>query len=199
MQRFDIEVVERYELRGARDIENLTVDRKDLNKLRLAHYVASLGAMWKVPAIVTRVEIQFTQRLRSSLGRCTPSRRIVHLNRRLLKAHPALLEEVMCHELAHVVTFERHGRHCRPHGPEWAELMRTAGFEPRVRAELSHDLRAAAAPTVRVARGLYEHRCPVCQAVRLARRPVLQWRCAACAAAGLEGKLVIAKHNGRRR
>jgi predicted SprT family Zn-dependent metalloprotease len=173
-------------------IQNCAVDRMDLNKRRLAAYVASLEAKWSVPAIVNRVEIQFSRRLRSSLGRCILSRGIVRLNRRLLKARPALLEEVLCHELAHVVTFERHGRHCRPHGPEWAALMRAAGFEPRVRARLSHDLEVAVR-AARTPRRLYEHRCPVCQAKRLARRPVPQWRCAACVAAGLEGKLVIAK------
>ena len=167
------------------------------NEPRLANYIALLGAKWGVGAIVNRVEIQFSQRLRSSLGRCMPSRGIVRLNRSLLNARPAVLEEVLCHELAHVVTFERHRGHCRPHGPEWAALMHAAGFEPRVRARLGHDVQAA----VRKARDplrSYEHRCPVCQAMRLARRPVPQWRCAACAAAGLEGKLVITKRAGRR-
>ncbi len=173
------------------------MDRKHLNERFLAHYVASLGAKWNVPAIVDRVEIQLSQRLRSSLGRCVPNRGIVRLNRRLLVAQPALIEEVLCHELAHVATYELYGKRCRPHGPEWAALMRTAGFEPRVRARLSHDVEAVVR-AARAGRPLYEHRCPVCQAIRLARRPVPQWRCAACAAAGREGKLVIAKRAGRR-
>ncbi len=172
------------------------MDRLELNKRRIADYVASLGTRWSVQTIADRVEIQFSHRLRSSLGRCVPSRRIVRLNRCLLNARPALVEEVLCHELAHVVTFERHGRHCRPHGREWEALMRAAGFEPRVRARLSHDLQAALR-TARRPDGLYEHRCPVCQATRLARRPVPQWRCAACVAAGLEGWLVIAKRTRR--
>jgi len=173
------------------------VDRTDLNERFLADYVALLGAKWNVPAIADRVDIQFSRRLRSSLGRCVPSRGIVRLNQRLLAAQPALVEEVLCHELAHMVVFDRHGRGCRPHGQEWAALMRTAGFEPRVRARLSRDFQAVV-QTGRAARLLYEHRCPVCQATRLARRAVPQWRCAACVAAGLEGKLVIAKRTGRR-
>ncbi len=172
------------------------MDRLELNKQRIADYVAALGARWSVPAIANRVEVQFSQRLRSSLGRCVPSRGIVRLNRCLLRAQPALLEEVLCHELAHIAVFERNGHACRPHGPEWAALMRAAGFEPRVRARLSHDLQASVGAT-RTARRLYEHRCPVCQAKRLARRPVPQWRCAACVAAGLEGKLVISRRRGR--
>jgi ribosomal protein L37AE/L43A len=44
---------------------------------------------------------------------------------------------------------------------------------------------------------LYEHRCPVCQTSRSARRPVGRWRCAACAEAGLDGRMVIIKRKGR--
>ena len=173
------------------------MDRTALSEQFLAHYVASLGRKWNVPAIANRVEIQFSQRLRSSLGRCVPSRGIVRLNRRLLVAQPGLVEEVLCHELAHVAAYELHGKRCRPHGPEWAALMRTAGFEPRVRARLSRDVQAVVHARL-AARPLYEHRCPVCQATRLARRSVPQWRCAACVAAGLSGKLVIAKRMGQR-
>ncbi len=168
------------------------MDRTDFSEEFLARYVAALGVRWNVAEIVNRGESQFSRRLRCALGRCLPSRGIVRLNRRLLKARPALLEEVLCHELAHIVVFERHGHACRPHGSEWAALMRAAGFEPRVRARLSHDLQAALG-TVRHPSRLYEHRCPVCQATRVARRPVPQWRCAACLRAGLPGHLVIKK------
>ncbi len=40
---------------------------------------------------------------------------------------------------------------------------------------------------------MWEHQCPVCRLRRLARRPVPQWRCAACREAGLEGELVVTR------
>jgi hypothetical protein len=40
----------------------------------------------------------------------------------------------------------------------------------------------------------YEHRCPVCQGVRYARRPVTRWRCSDCLDSGLGGELVITRH-----
>lgn len=54
-----------------------------------------------------------------------------------------------------------HGPKVRPHGSEWDVLMRIVGFEPQVRARLSHDLQAT--PQSELAtRPIYEHRCPVC-------------------------------------
>jgi hypothetical protein len=48
-------------------------------------------------------------------------------------APDGLLQEVLCHEMAHLATRELHGRNVRPHGPEWKALMTSAGFEPRTR------------------------------------------------------------------
>lgn len=160
--------------------------------------IAQWALLWKAPGLETRVSVSFSRRLRRSLGRCVPARGVVRLNMRLLRSRPELLDEVLCHEVAHVAAYELHGRRTRPHGREWAALMRAAGFEPRVRTLWRHDVVAAAARRPR--RGLrYEHRCPVCQTGRLARRPVRQWRCAACVRAGLDGRLVITKRNGVRR
>ena len=106
---------------------------------------------------------------------------------------PRFAVEVLCHELAHVAAYELHGRRHRPHGPEWAALMQAAGFEPRARARLTHDVSALLVAPRRGSQ--YEHRCPVCRAVRFARRPVRQWRCVACITAGLDGHLLISKWN----
>ncbi|HLE72474.1 MAG TPA: hypothetical protein VJH87_22540 [Vicinamibacteria bacterium] len=43
-------------------------------------------------------------------------------------------------------------------------------------------------------RELHGHRCPVCQLFRAARRLMSRWRCAACVASGLEGRLSITRH-----
>jgi SprT protein len=150
---------------------------------------------WGVPGLERRVDVQLSKRLRTSLGRCVPSRGLVRLNRNLLKLQPGLLEEVLCHELAHVAVFERYGPRCRPHGPEWAALMRAAGLTPRLRARLSQDVERLVTRDAQ-RRPVYEHHCPVCQATRLARRRVPQWRCAACLRAGLNGRLLIEKRLG---
>ncbi len=160
--------------------------------------VARWAMLWSVPGLRSRVSVSFSRRMRRSLGRCVPTQRVVRLNPWALQGNPKLLDEVLCHELAHVATFELHGSKVRPHGPQWGALMRKAGFEPRVRARLNRDVQAEL-QAERATRPMYEHRCLVCQATRLARRPVPQWRCAACADAGLEGKLVIVKRTGRRK
>jgi predicted SprT family Zn-dependent metalloprotease len=151
--------------------------------------------LWSARGLQSRVSVSFSQRMRRSLGRCVPQRGVVRLNARVLRGNPELLDEVLCHELAHIATFELHGPKVRPHGPEWGALMRAAGFEPRVRTRLNRDVQAAREAADQA---LYEHRCPVCHMTRLARRPVRRWRCAACSVAGLEGKLVITKRTGRR-
>src|SRR5690606_8469081 len=116
---------------------------------------------------------------------------------------PRLLRDVLVHELAHLAVHARHGSEVRPHGPEWQRLMTLAGrstaatlhgdcgFHPGARPA---DASAAAAPA---RRWTYEHRCPVCQMVRYARRPVPQWRCRACTEIGLDGALEITRHTSR--
>jgi ribosomal protein L37AE/L43A len=67
--------------------------------------------------------------------------------------------------------------------------MRKAGFEPRTR--LRWDGAQPKKRRKRRRRYLYLHLCPVCQAKRTARRMVHQWRCVACAEAGLGGELEV--------
>jgi predicted SprT family Zn-dependent metalloprotease len=120
----------------------------------------------------------------------------VKLGKALASGPPALLNSTLCHEVAHVAVADLFPGSTKPHGKEWAALVKAAGFEPQVRA-----LRAEAPATpVRPARParLYCHRCPVCQAWRLARRPVKRWRCAACVAAELPGQLDILPWPGAR-
>ena len=95
--------------------------------------------------------------------------------------------------LAHVAAHRLHGPTAKLHGPEWQALVRAAGFEPRIRTR-------DASPAQRTARKgatgrIYEHRCPVCQTVRTARRPMTTWRCAECLDAGLDGALVITRRD----
>jgi predicted SprT family Zn-dependent metalloprotease len=107
----------------------------------------------------------------------------------LAAAPVEVLLEVVCHEAAHLAARELHGSRCRPHGPEWVTLVRAAGFEPRPQIPWVTPSPAPHRTTAR--RRRYNHRCPVCQFQRTASRPVWRWRCAACVAAGLSGRLEI--------
>jgi predicted SprT family Zn-dependent metalloprotease len=159
------------------------------------------GQTWSLPQLtnVTRVEVGV--RLRSSLGRCQPSSGLIRIHPTLLgdtkgakgdarnEPDESLLKEVLCHEAAHVGVYLLHGASVRPHGPEWARLMRAAGYEPRARVDpniLPASFRTASRP-----KRLYQHRCPVCGASRIARRAVHRWRCRVCVEAGLPGRLEI--------
>jgi predicted SprT family Zn-dependent metalloprotease len=137
-----------------------------------------------------------------SLGRCYPERPLVRIAAWLLERGEAaqdLLREVLAHELAHVVVHERHGRDVRPHGRAWRELMRAAGFTPRVRLALPAELappaprqqRRAGSRRRTASRPIYLHRCPRCSASRLAGRPVRTWHCTACARDGHTDELLI--------
>ena len=152
--------------------------------------VVRLALLWGLPGLVDDVSVEFSRRFRRSLGRCWPAQGRIRLGAFLLAGDPALLEEVLCHELAHVAAFRLHGRRIRPHGPEWKALLVQVGFEPRVRIPEGH---AGLPKLSTAARARYEHRCPVCHAVRMAGRSVPQWRCAMCWEAGRSGKLDITR------
>ncbi len=151
--------------------------------------MANWSAMWGTPALESTVSIHYSSRMTRSLGRCYPERRLIRIAESLLDGPRTILEEALCHELAHIAVHELNGGKCRPHGPEWKALMRKAGFEPRIR--LRWDGAPPPAKRKRRRRYLYIHRCTVCHAERTARRVVRQWRCAACVEAGLEGTFEI--------
>jgi predicted SprT family Zn-dependent metalloprotease len=153
--------------------------------------IARLGRLWGLSDLAATVEIRFNPRLRNSLARCRPADGRISLNTSLPGENSRRLDEVLCHELAHVAVYRLHGPDAQAHGEEWKALVRKAGFEPSVRTtaarpDTSNDARNPI-------RYRWEHRCPVCQTVRSARRPVTTWRCAECMDAGLDGRLVITR------
>jgi SprT protein len=151
-------------------------------------WLLTWSAAWGVPELPSRVRISFSQRLQRSLGRCSPSTGWIRLNPGLLDGAPEALREVVCHEAAHVAAWLLHGRRARAHGSEWKDLMRLAGYAPRVRwAESS------VPESVRVRRSavVYVHSCPVCSAHWVARRSVPAWRCGTCRDAGRAGRLTV--------
>lgn len=159
--------------------------------------MARWARAWGLPDLAERVTFEWSTRLRRSAGRSLPERGVVRLADWLDRAGRAsqrVLLKVLCHELAHIAVYERHGRRVRPHGAEWAALVRAAGFAPTVRLAECH-IQSIALPTTAprspASRATYRHYCPICQMERRARRPVPRWRCRACSEAGLDGRLTI--------
>lgn len=155
-----------------------------------------LGQLWSIPDLHVSATLEFSDRLSTSLGRCMPARRVVRLHAGLRSEATDLVREVLSHELAHLAVYLRFGRRAKPHGEEWQHLMSLAGFEPQRRAERvfprrSLPLDTEASPSSGTTPLHYEHRCPVCQSVRIARTATPRWRCTECVADGLEGSLVV--------
>ena len=114
-------------------------------------------------------EVVFSPRLRSSLGRCKPG--VIRLHLGLKDEWSHLLPEVLCHEYAHLAVLKLFGPDAKAHGPEWADLVRRAGFEPRRRFPIDEK------PTPPMT---HLHRCPVCHATYRARTRRKLWTCATC-------------------
>lgn len=149
-----------------------------------------LTCLWGAEKLIESIHFEWSLKLRRSLGIAYPERNLVRLSTRLKESQYApLLQEVVCHEVAHVVIFHLHGNHVSVHGEEWRELVRIAGFEPR------KDYRIDSLQKSQVDDGItYDHRCLICHTNRRAKRPQPQWRCVACMNAKLDGKLVIQSH-----
>lgn len=154
---------------------------------------------WELGAPPSDLKITVSTRLRTSLARCLPERPEIRLAAFLVEGPSPLLREVLCHELAHLVTHTRFGKAVKPHGAEWRALMRQAGFEPRVQIPTGRPRPASARtkPASSKKPPLWAHRCPVCQMTRMAHRRVPQWRCASCLEDGLDGQLVIERVESR--
>ena len=84
--------------------------------------------LWRVPQLATFARVHRTRRLRTSIGRCYPKSGDIFLSIPLLERYPDELVATLCHEAAHIAVYLRFGTRPRPHGPEWKELMRVAGF-----------------------------------------------------------------------
>ena len=150
--------------------------------------LSQLFELWGVTELSEEATVEFSTRMTRSLGRCYPMRSLIRIAARLRDEPPAILDEVLCHEAAHLAAFRLYGPTAKPHGREWQDLVRKAGFPPatRLRVEAGSSLAPQRKNAVN-----YEHRCPICQASRVARRSMRRWRCASCREAGLEGLLEI--------
>lgn len=148
-----------------------------------------LARLWREPGLPERSRVEFSSRLRRSLGLCYPQRDLIRLNPVLLKSDNCeVLNETLAHEAAHLVTYWRHGRHVRPHGHQWKALMRLAGLPAR--ATILHS-KIKSLPAARRARYLYRHRCQDCGNVFNAGRTDRRWRCSSCHHWGRGGVLKV--------
>ena len=153
----------------------------------LDHRVAELARLWSMPDLAASVSIRFSRRLTRSLGRADAAKGRIALAA-LLADDPALLDAALCHELAHLAAFRLVGTAERPHGPTWQRLVGQAGHVAMLRLPISQgDVGSRLATEA----ARFVHSCPVCQFTRVAARRMPSWRCADCAAAGLDGRLEI--------
>ena len=152
-----------------------------------------LARQWNAPTLSRTLTVVFSRSLRRSLGRATPSTGRIVLSEALRDAPPRRLLQVLCHEAAHVVAVRnakaRGEPRPRAHGPEWAELVRSAGYAPSPSVARNHPPPGTKPPTSRATR-LVLHTCPVCQWRYRARRVMSRWICPECTRNGLTTFLV---------
>ena len=155
--------------------------------------IADCESEWEADGFRSGVTIEWSARLSRSLGIAYPVRKLIRLNMLLQDfSNLNLLREVVVHELAHLLVYARHGRAAKSHGKEWCALMSQMGLEAR--RAIPVKMRKSKNPK----KFVYEHRCPRCHAVRVARRPHPNWQCVACNQAGLNGELVVASYPAER-
>lgn len=145
--------------------------------------------IWQCEGLFDRVAVRFSARMFRSVGRCYPADRELVLASAVQALERADVLDILCHELAHLVAFERFGRLIRPHGHEWRALVQATGHTASVRCD--NPMVIAALDHVRRRRRHFLHVCPHCRAERVAAKRVTRWRCGACYELGGDGRLQI--------
>lgn len=162
----------------------------DLGKL-----TRDLSRRWGIPSNALATGLRLNARLTRSIARYRGADRVIELGPGYFRLR-GRRREVLCHELAHAAVGFLYDKRVQPHGSEWRTLVELAGFRSATHLTPSNatNLRKRSGPK---ARKVYEHRCPVCQMTRRAKRPVGRWRCAACVATGLPGILEVKRVGSR--
>ena len=150
---------------------------------RSLRYLRSLAQLWRYPG-VSRLRLRINPRLTATLARVLVNEKLIEFSKTVARLDARNRREMICHEAAHFVVWQRHGAAARPHGPEWAALVRLAGFEPKAsRVRCGQSQRRLGGET------LFRHKCPVCHFSKHAARRMPRWRCPECRAIGLPGRL----------
>ncbi len=168
---------------------------------RVERILRRLGALWESRALAG-IDVVPNARLTRTLGRLVSRPWRIELGPKTLVSDK-ILREVVTHEAAHAATRDG-AEHQAPHGAQWRALMARAGYPKAKGARWRCHKNATGSPRRKhhpkpkdAAPILYDHWCPVCQSSRVGRRPVKAWRCAACVAAGLDGRLEITRRTAR--
>jgi predicted SprT family Zn-dependent metalloprotease len=174
--------------------------RASLEPFVLPPYLSAIAMQlqeaWHMPGLLLNVSFRCNPRLRTTIARWVLKKNRIELGPRFFTLRQSQ-PRILCHELAHKVAIALHGRRVLPHGPEWRALIEAAGFSPETQLK-THRRTGVPKPRTAIVRR-YEHRCPVCQAVRVSKRPVRLWRCVECAGSGLPGRLLILEVQPKRR
>jgi predicted SprT family Zn-dependent metalloprotease len=150
-----------------------------------SRWLRSLAQAWRHPD-VSRLRVRLNPRLTTTLARLLVSHSVIELNPTVTRLNARSRREAICHEAAHFVVWKRHGRAARPHGPEWAALVKLAGFKPHAsRVRCGHLARPSEMKSA------FRHTCLVCHFSKRAARRMSRWRCPECRAIGLEGRFRI--------
>ena len=152
--------------------------------------LARWAKRWGTPALIRRVRIAYSPRLRRSLGRVRPKSGIITLHAWLATAPQSTLLEVLCHEAAHVAAYMLHGSRAKPHGPEWRELVQVAGYEPVTRLHCPG--LPVEEPSTQPLPPRKRCRCPVCGTDYFVRRLRSQDHCSVCLQHGRNVRLLLA-------
>lgn len=142
--------------------------------------IAGIYRMDRLPAVA------ISSRLRRDAARTYPEAGLIVLNAEYVAANVDLwrqVQETVAHELAHLLAGRGAG-----HGPAWARLMRSAGFDP----DITTRGREHNSPPH------YAHLCPRCGAARFRfGKPRRSVACPDCGAAmrivGIEGSALQAR------
>ncbi len=143
--------------------------------------------LWSVPTLLKRASVRRNNLLRTTVARWSEKTKCLELGPQFFRM-TRRQDEILCHELAHAAAVQIHGRGVSPHGSEWHALITAAGYSPSSVLKTS---KSSSPVPRRNKSNWYEHRCPVCHAVRFAKKPMRRWRCAECSQHGLKGLLEI--------
>jgi len=122
----------------------------------LQNRAADLLRALKAENLAARLQVDWNDRMRTTVGRADFQRSLILLNPALHKFGPAEIDRTLRHELAHLLAHSRSRRRILPHGPEWRKACCDLGI-PGERA--GHTL-----PLIgRALRRRFVYRCAYCQ------------------------------------
>jgi predicted SprT family Zn-dependent metalloprotease len=149
---------------------------------------------WRVPTLLHQICLRRNNSLRTTIARWRESEKCLELGPRFFRMRRRQ-DEIICHELAHAAALQIYGEGVLPHGAEWRALIAAAGYLP---SATFTPAKSSSQVSRRMGGTWYEHRCPVCHAVRFAKKRMPRWRCPECTEHGLPGLLEIDKSEERR-